>query len=486
MKLDIEAIFYNIPDESRASVSFVRKIINFNYVYSTINTITELVYKVDEEKNTTYYGNNGFGKIHKLQREVKLFWNYINSNFIFFDNYSEVRDVFKRYIEGVIISLSIDEQDTTEDHFFGFKGTKVKINHVDYFTYFIMITYLNQSYIKKLFTKYNLHLIEVEDVNCLLLSFKNTIDSIISNGFSLFFKGVLENSFTVLSRVDLRNEENFSFIIEIFTKLVQEKNANQLLIRHFSIFIVGQHKRFLSNINCKILDELLVVILQKNLSNLNLEIVNLIDSITRIIKIKNSKYVTENINFYKTINSSVQQELNINKILISLSRVFPRKEKEKISGFIENYLVNNFNFDIYYSSVQEKLFSSSKTYEDKIVESIENAIDERNHGTRKFPDTLSDLLERIANLTFNNDILFPDKFEKYKTYNAIFDLLVCLEGFDYNEFKIEWLELFYDQVHERVSRLEHAKRIIREKVIAFMIDNELSKESKETFFKFYN
>ncbi|WP_186438233.1 SIR2 family protein [Cohnella terricola] len=483
--IDIETIFYSIPDQSRVSVSFVREIINYNCVYSTFNKITNLVYKVDEEKNTTYYGNTKFGKIHELQREVKLFWDYINSNFIFFDNYSEVRDVYKRYVEGVIISLSIDESVTDENPFFGFKGKKVKMNHLDYFTYFIMITYLDKSYIQKLFTKYNLQLIEVEDINNLLLSFKNMINSIITNGFSLFFNEVLENSFTVLSRVDLRNEENFSFIIKKFTELVQEKNVSELVLRNFTIFIVGQHKRFISNINCKILDKLLVVILQKNISNINSEIVNLVDSTIKIIKNKNSEYVTENINSYKALTSTTQ-ELEIRKILVSLFKFYPVEEKEKISEIIVVFLNSKFNYDLYYSAVQKKIITSSVIYEDKIVDLIEGAIHKKNNGTREFPDPIDSMLENIAELIFNNKLLNPEKFKKYYNYNAIFDLLVDIENFKYEEFKIEWLELFTDQVHERVSSHESGKRIVREKVIAFIIDNELSKRSKEVFFNFYN
>lgn len=485
-KIDLESIYYSIPDQERTSVSFVREIINFNYIYSMINKITNLLADVEEERKTIYFGGTENGKIHELQREVKLFWEYINSNYLILDIYAEVKSVYQRFIEGILMSLSIDDENIDKSTMIGLPGNIIKLRSLDYFSYFIMATYLESKHIRKLFDKYDIQEILAENLASILYSFQNAIYSIISMERRGDFREILNCSIAVLSRIDLENPENFSFIVEKIIYLLNNEKLDDDTLRNFNSFIVSQHNRYRKNIDCNILDKLIHALLRNDITNLESGKFKLIDSVTQIIQVNNPEFTTTNTGFYRSLLIGMNCKKDTLKLLIPLSRVLLETEKDVISKSIILSLEENFDFNIYYSAVLEKLIKSCQYYEDETIKALEYSLSNKSNSVRSFPNPLDSMLERTAILLINNIIIEPEKFKKFMNNNSMFDLFLDFDAFDYNGFKIEWLENFSDSIHEKISLNQTVRVEIKSKVINLIINNQLSKRSREVFFKYYD
>jgi hypothetical protein len=484
--IDLEKIYYSIPDQDRTSVSFVREIINFNYIYSTINHIANLLADVEEERTTLYIGGTENGKIHKLQRDVKLFWEYINSNYLILDIYSEVKSVYQRFIEGILMSLSADDENIDRTTMLGFPGNIIKLRSLDYFSYFIMVNYSESKFIRKLFDKYDIQEISVENLVSILYSFQNTIDSIISIGRKMDIIENLTCSIFILSRIDVESPKNFSFIIEKVIELIRNKYVDDDMLRTFNSFIVNQHNRYRKNIDCDILDNLIYDLLKHDHSNIESGKFHLIESVTQIIKLNAPEFTTTNIEFYKSLFIKNNNRKEIITLYIPLSRVLSEAEKDILSSSIILYLKESFDFNIYYSAVSENLIKSCENYEDELIKVLEQSLSNTNKGVKRFPNPLDNMLERIAILLINNLIIQPEKFNKFSKINPMFDLFSDFDAFNYNEFNVEWLENFSNSLHDKISLNETAKMAIKSKTINLIINNQISKRSREVFFKYYN
>lgn len=496
-KIDLENIYFTIPSQQRPVVTFIRELINFNYIYKTQASINDLLYDVEEEANTIYIGGNDDGKVHKLQNEVKSFWEYINYNYLMLDSYTEIHSVYKRFIEGIFMSMSIDEQNIDRETFFGLEGQIVKLRNLDYFSYYIIVNYGQTNYLKKILNKFEILEIRGENIDLFADGFVSLTKSIAVLDNTQRLRGILNNCFVLLSRLNLENEEVFCKICNAITELISSIKVNDENINYLNIFLTGQNNRFLPAVSIQSLDNLLFSILQKNINIFDQMIFEnrantLIDTITKIMKNKDSKYFTKKIDALipfmddeKWFNIQI-----ITNMLIPLARVASFEFRKKLSSKIENMLQNNFNFTVYYESVFGKVIDSNLSYEQAAIANIDNIIEERfieeGKGSKSYPNPVDTSLIQITNLLVNNMIKQPALFKKYYGKNPKFDLFVDVENFDFLQFQVKWVEEFPDWVHENLSSVPKAKESIRSLLKDKMQSGDINKVWVKVFLKYYD
>ncbi len=134
---------------------------------------------------------------------------------------------------------------------------------------------------------------------------------------------------------------------------------------------------------------------------------------------------------------------------------------------------------------------SNEQIEERLCANIESEIELRiardKSGESISPDPLERILGQVANMVYFGKILNTERLKKYIGYYDIYDLVVWMERFDYNnKFKIDWLTRFNQDYIEKISRIDSAKAAISGKLEQEIIGNdELDKKIKEIYFKWF-
>ena len=161
--------------------------------------------------------------------------------------------------------------------------------------------------------------------------------------------------------------------------------------------------------------------------------------------------------------------------------------KKEIKKLVKSLLDKSFNFSLYYESVRNKIIKSNENYEINAAQIIKKRIDkEKNSDVKKYPDTVKDFLIKVGNLYLNDELVSPDIFYKFKGENDIFDFFINIDNYDYNKFKVDWVEEITISLHKKISKNEKAKEIIKKKLKDKIINEPVDKELKELFFEYYD
>ncbi|MGM0411535.1 MAG: hypothetical protein ACQEQF_12340, partial [Bacillota bacterium] len=501
-KIDIDKLFLKLPEDERESLSFIKEIMSFKFVYMNFHKASKLSEEVEKEKDTIFIGGSE-GKIHKLKNEVYKFWEFITENYLMVNNYREVKRYFNNYIESVLFSYSSVKEKVEEDKFFGIKGKTIKINEIDYFMFFIMTKHLKRKQLKYLFNKYEIYEFKLndDDLDKLIKAFENVINSVLRLKNYRELNNIINRFLYILSFIDI-GKDNYLKIIDGILNLIQDRSLPPESFRNLLSFIIGQNNRFKDNMNIDKLDKLLRELLFmeiKNEKNKDLYFgTKIFKVIPNIINYNDDKYITKNNklisllieNNKKLISRKEDYNKGINRlidIIIPMHKVCNNKTKEKIKQHVNILLEENFNIFLYYEAVMNEIVKSNHEFEELAVKSIRDKIENRkNSSSKKIPNPVKNILIKIGNLYLNEKLISPELFFEFKTENEIFNFLINIEDYDYSEFKIEWIEDFKDSLHKKISKNDKAKKIIKEKLKKKVINENVNKNLKKIFFNYYD
>ncbi|PUU88249.1 SIR2 family protein, partial [Halanaerobium sp.] len=180
-KIDLDELYFELPADKKRSISFIKKIMSFEFVYIGNNRIMKLGEEVRKDKNTYYLTENKNSvNIFKLKREAHNFWDFINKNYLMIDNYKEIKTYFYRYIQSLLFNYSFVKEKIRKDSILipGVKVKTIKIKNIDYFSSFIMIKYLKKKELIYLFEEYDIKELKVkeQELEKIIKSFKNLIN----------------------------------------------------------------------------------------------------------------------------------------------------------------------------------------------------------------------------------------------------------------------------------------------------------------------
>ncbi|MFJ7407161.1 MULTISPECIES: SIR2 family protein [unclassified Lysinibacillus] len=491
-KIDLENIYLNLPKVSRKNIEFLREINNFNYIYSTIYKVANLSKKVEEEMNTVFVGLPKEGKIHELQNEVEFFWEYINYNFLMVENFTEVHEIYKYYIEGTLKSILFSEDTIDKNTLFGIEGEIIKLNELDYFSFYLMVSFFKSKELKSLFKKLDVEIIPIrnEDCNYIISNFINLINSKYSNANSEV-NNKIDNILIILSKINVGKAE-FKLIIENMIRLINSKKVTEDNIVNFGNLIVSVYNQFKENLDVESLDELLNSLLRKiiednKISNSN-RFNQIIDNIVNIIKSLNPKYISDNLQLINILTVGLDfSNRPLKGVIISVFKILNSNLKVKVRRAINKKLKQEFCMELYHDALMEGVIKRNSEYEELLIIEIDKIIERNKFKTiYSFPDPIDRVLEMTVNLLINNLLINPALFSKYKGLNDKFDLFIDINNFDFEKFKFEWISEFSDRIHEKISKVSVARDVIKEKFKKLIMEGNISKESKIIYFKYYD
>ncbi|RJS63083.1 SIR2 family protein [Priestia filamentosa] len=496
-QIDLEEVFINLPKQVRESLSFLKKLMSFSLVYEMSSDILGYDKKIEKELDTLYGGFDSKdvqGKIHEVKDKIKDFWEFLNFNCLIVDHYTEVKSLYSTYLDYILKSYSnlLCKGDQKQyETFFGMTGRFVGIRQLDSFDFLMIIRYVKRKDVVEMLNKYNIKEIKVssEELKVILKMFNNLIDSFPDLNWPVSRREYLETLLYLLSLVKLNQEEMLHILKRIVVLLTNQKNICNSSISGINRFLVFQMDDTIDSLIIEQLEEILeklliAVLLNKQKVKDITPYRHLLNNIATIIQKVNKSYVVS-----EKISSLIQivykEESSELVELTEILKVLPEGEKTFFVNDLLKGLEKNFNPNIYFDLTNTGLIPTSKEFEDKLYLSLKRMIKNKKE-TKNLTDSLEETLLKVSILFLREQIIDKNRFKEFKGISKKFDLLIDINGFDYNEFELEWIDEFPEWIHELIANNIEGKEHIKSKMKENILNNNASKKFINIFFKFYD
>ncbi|WBW98086.1 SIR2 family protein [Oceanirhabdus sp. W0125-5] len=509
---DLIEIFYSLPKKDRDIVSFLNDILfNNNYLYSRKIDADNLKEKIKEDVDKTYIGGDPYkmSNMPEYKRQVKEFWECTHNYFLMIDEYRDVKEYYTEYIETLLRtydrSQKIDDKEEDEDWLFGgIEGSEMPLHEFDKFELFLMSKYVEPKKLRKMIEQYNIKTIRTKIPLVYLEGmFKNIISSynIIEN------KKMLLNSFInmiyIISIIHFKGSDKLKVFIDNIINFISNNHTDLEIYRAIDYFIVQQYKKDETIIKDEFLKKIIIVFVKKiNNSQYNnggnggeletLNNSNLIRNLSYLVKRADGCLTVEEVNINSLIDKSrfgefkSQSSKILRRLFIEMYNLFDKNIQFKIQNWVTDELNNKFSTSLYAEARIRDIIESNYELEKKFYESIDKIIQEQEKTNgRSFPDPVKTQIGYLTNLVYNKKLNDIEALKKYKNKDNLFDLILSIEDFDFEKFKLNWLLSLNEEFIVKLKSSNRAKDNIKSKFIKAIINDDLNKELKEIYFKHF-
>lgn len=411
----------------KRKTTLYEEIINWETLEKNSKQMNKYIEKVREDKNTYFYREASLIKESQLLiRDTYkfIFMNGISANF------SEIKDMTKKYIEILLIAYKNDSQKIDK------KRWKIlSLDNFNYYDYFFMIE-LSNSALKKLFAEHNVTYLNCESItlNKLINTLKNLIG--ILDEKQVHFNKLMERLVNTLFLIYKHNlkEEDFEKVLSILI------NSNK-----FEIFYMDEFRY-------RDLQDCFLGILDQNNEYLSEDCLN--NMINKIIESKtktNNKVIGMMTYYYSTIVSKKMEiteklkeyfSINDRSVEIYFLRLFESNVKEKEIYKIMNELKKDFDLQLYIELLRFSYIEYDLNLENHVITHLDNIFCKKFIENSKY----ASILYEFYSLLENNKVS-PELKSKLKNYNN--------ENFRYylkeSKSENEW-EYFLDTQHFDYSK----------------------------------
>lgn len=500
-KVDLNDIYYQLAKTTREELGFIKDtLLDDAFIYTRLTIIRELREKVENQVTARFFCNPLESGILDLQNEVYEFWEYTHNNFLMINHYSEIKKYYYHFIQALFSTYSKEKFKKNDDNdndlsnglsFQKMPNYKFKLKDIS-----ITCQYITLEELEKIFEKFNIEEIEVNDINeteTLLTNLINSFLNIESNNILLAQK--LSCLIYFISRVKL-SQGSIHVILALLNHCLEIKPIDDKIYQAIIELIYHQNK--LKNILGEDINLLLNSFLKK------------------IINIKfNSKSggfeieALQNHNYFKCliyqmpnketlkIEKDMFHELFISinngelkkyyktvvkKIFIPLYSYVDASLKKDLRKIINNLLKEEFDSKIYTRACLVGVIKPQVKFENKLWFDADNLINKKDEKIINQVD-----LSNITNLVYNNMIQKTEKLKNYVGYDDLYDMLVLEDKFDFkNKFNLSWILTLSEKYLAKLSRNHIAKEVIGEKLKDEIIEGLRNKQLIEAYFKYFN
>lgn len=482
--IDFNRTLSSLPDLGNGN-DFLRELTNFKVSYGLLQDVYDKGLKVKDESNNVYFGYI-IPNYQQLRNNMEDFFQYGLENYLLLDNLVENINVYKLYIQNMLISVAaLDKKDTL------FAGRLQGQNlHLESFTEFELYIILNFFGSAK----------EVNEV------FDNTIGLVkISNRGLDYLKTIVKN----LSE----NENTNQYIENIYWKLIalcghiqldpdvvtellksfEPKicTYNMAFYRDYMIqvlnsalrqnFIVDKHKETLNN--------LLEAVLKKALSQKSDEAsiyFPLVNLITMSLEELKCKYA----------NTEIIKQLKKKHYDLILAIIYPlckSQTKAALKRYFQDRLLNKSQISncqnyaqLYVTVVENKIIEPNEKAEQVVIDYL-NSEDKKAEEVTQMPNYIEDILSDLSILYLDKKVTNNWEIKRViKTYGTMEQKWTTeLEKFNYDNFKINWLEHYNKYFLTIMSSNLKVKEKIRKKFNDQYHKGNLTKKLLNIYFNYF-
>jgi hypothetical protein len=490
-KINLESLFESLPLKEQRSLMYLKDLSNFQIIYKNKFNLDEQVKKI--KNNKILIENGGFSTDFSIISSIHLtenLWNFINCNFLCIEHYTEVKSLYKSFVEGVIASYSTT-QAVRDGMFSGITYTKV--DQFDKFTLFLMITFFDTKQLEDLFDIYGIDNIVVETAarDYLFTAFSNLIEQMLLRQNVTKSRKHLCNFLSIFSKIEL-HERDFKLILSNMEHLLSENLLHLNDEDFLNSFIVRQINRGTKD------KESIISIMLKYLTlyNKNKNIIDFYNgsffiNLTKVIKNEypetiDSEVISDVISYAcYLLESSKKNELYVllERIIIPIFELCSKNLKSEIKKIIEallnleeNETFNTSLARIYNFSIFEKIIEPNAKQNNKLINNIYTVLEEKK-GIKLYPCPIKANLSMLTDLFrfgFIHIDVIKDHIDIFKGHSEYFDLIFCSNEFDYTKLTPKLLNLLKQSEIDTIMKNQEIKEKIYDK-----IENEIFAEMKK-------
>ncbi|WP_372999851.1 SIR2 family protein [Lutispora sp.] len=484
-KIDLSDILYNNALKGKHENRFLKELENFTLMYKTLSEVLKFYEKVEKDANTNYVFGSGVANIDKLEVSVMDFYNYLKLNHLMIDAYSEVLEVYKQYINAVFCSHSKKEKEFS-DGMFGSGKNKV-LKEVSPFTIIIICKYIDKKCLDDI--------LQNNDVTKIKLSIdaENKLFEILDNYFiaienKILLSNLKDKLFVILRILGMSNlsQERITFIVNKINNLMTQNYFEDTDFTEISNFIVKKYncdKTLLSS-------ETICLVISTICNGFRLKIWAETDISYLHTLFTNLSYILNDVFPNEKISDMLSEailESEYEEFFPELFSVASDRIKEKIKTEVLSKLEdNNFNYELYYDSINGNIISQSKEMEDKLFEKVKQIHNEQNPSTKSYPDPLETILTYCINLHLNGKLIDKDRFKPYLKDFPQIKFLYDMNNFDYNKFELSWFTHANNALKENIVQNQTAFREIKKLYRKALGNNDYDQKMLNEYLKYFD
>jgi hypothetical protein len=436
-KIDLSNILYSNALKGKNENQFLKELEDFNLVYKTLSKVLKAYEKVEKDTITNFAFGAGIAKIDVLENIVKDFYNYLKFNYLMINEYAEVIEVYKQYINAVFFSHSKEEKEFS-DGIFGAGKNKV-LKEISPFAIMIVCKYIDKKNLEEIFQKNFITKIELSnDAEVIIhVILHNYFDAIENN---IQIRNIKNKIFVILKILGFSNlsKDRMTYIINVINNLIAKNFFENTEYLEISNFIVNKHNGDKTILDSESLISILNIICNgfrlnswesTDLSYLH----TLFRNVSSILKVNYPKARIQDVFSEAILNS------NSIEFFPELYSVVSNKIKTKIKREVVLKLEdNNFNYELYYHAINAGIINKSKEMEDKLFNRVEKIYYEQSPSIKSFPDPLKSILSYSIFLLLNDNLIEKDRFRQYFKGFPETEFLYDMDNFNYDKFDISW------------------------------------------------
>lgn len=472
--IDIETVYDNCKTEENKKL--LDWIINSKFYISKREKISRTVNKIKDHYYSQLSGGwSSNSYVSDLINDYAEIETFINGNYIIYDRFSEYHDLTDNFIEGLIISHSMNESQSG------------KLEHFDDWLIMRMIFNGNAEKILKHFSRYELktlkykqtakkgdtfidilnnHLTKYEHIRH---DFEESCEK--SNGiFWEKYNSIFSNLLLLSSLCDFEASQIQIISQNLLNYLKNESFISRLSTKYINYFISRQGK----HMDKSILYGFVTLYIEKGKFHEQ----DFIESIIYQIKTHKGEFKIQKETLNKLISIAFDKcnICNENHSAEFIAYIYDVVEnisfKNVIKSRIEDSLNNRFESKLYYISAIYNVFDTSDKYFSQFIQTSkpkDKTLSLRGAFTG-IEDNRSQQVNMLLNLCFKYELDLTDKlFDDFRNIDDYYLWLFNMKDFDYEKFNPKWVieyrtKYYFDQFRKYP--------IIREKIYAFLKVNK--------------
>ena len=450
-------------------------ILNSKFYTSKRDEISRTVEKIRDHYYSQLKGGwSSNSHIWSLINNYAELETFVNGNYIIYDGFSEYSELTDNFIEGLIISHAIDENQTS------------RLEHFDDWLFLIMVFNGNAERILKYFNRYNLKTLKykptsekgstfIDILNNHLTNYENIIDTFekscekTNRTFWEKYNSIFCNLMTLVSISEIEKDQ-----VRIIAKHLLKYLDDTNFINHISI----KYVRLFINSKGKYIDKSdLYGFLNLFFKNGKFHENNFLETVIHQIKNHHKILSIDRTTFDKLLTFAFEKCKFCNQkhepdFIISVFNATSSSEfRSEIHKRIEAELKKQFDSNIYYLSAIYGVLTDEEEFFHLFIDSAKLTLKTTNIKS-VFTGTTENRYPKVnmlLNLCYKLDSdLTQGKFDDFRDLDKYYSWLFNMGKFDYSDFNPKWTTEYQTKYY-----IKQFKKfpIIKDKVLEYLKDN---------------
>ena len=475
--IDLDKTLQSLPDLGNDNNQFLKDLIEFKFSSDLLYDVVSKTKDVNTQANKKYIVFGGVPAYEKMRQQVNDYYNYVMYNCFIVDGYRENNMIFTMFVFSLLASVTTPDKEADDDPIYGNYGN-VHADALNEIDIHLILRYISSGYLKELFDEFNVQVLNIDDNGKEYLKKLSSImpgvfDPKLNIDIDIFWRylcfishiqidediavstlsvlaGLKDTDYFQIKKESLTEYSHALYMQELYKSSDVCREAMTLIYRLLDL--MSAYDEDWLRFNYKTPISTLVALCAKGncyISDLN--------KITSILK---PAYNDLLCNIYSGCTDDIQKVVKV---------------------YFNNWFCSdtNHNFVLYSKLVLEKIIEPDPTIEDRALVFLENSIKEKRREKENGLYTFSgeNLETYLVNLYLAESFIHVDNLRDIvlESDDRCSKWLFDMNGFDYSEFNLSWLDLCSPGLLQSIAEND----VARTKVLAIYKE----KYTTETFEK---